>query len=326
VEQYGILGVMSSKFMKHALPADKAVPVLALSNIMNSARHKSVSNAASYQQDAATVLAIIEREQYPELQRVSYWESIFLDENGNGNHANGPSLHYQKKLSDLARFYMHDCMKLDSARTPVSNLMAFLCSARPAESKGDELKKLLEKYMPAGLLNDALELVSGSISDALGQYQNSTPAATAGTATPASTAPVSPSTSTASLSASTSTQGEPKKKKQRVRKGGDDDLDDRKEVALCGKNHKAKMTKIKALYDRVEAGDNKGKLTDIARQWYTKNVVKPMKCLTICHHGSIDQFVAVAVPAFFLLSKGNTTDRVFPTHDYRCMQCKDAAT
>jgi hypothetical protein len=142
----------------------------------------------------------------------------------------------------------------------------------------------------------------------------------------ASTAPVSPSTSTASLSDSTSTEGQPKKKKQRVRNGGDDDLDDRKEVALCGKDHKAKMTKIKALYDRVETGDNKGKLTDIARQWYTKNVVKPMKSLTVCHQGSIDQFVAVAVPAFFLLSKGNTTDRVFPTHDYRCMQCNDTTT
>jgi hypothetical protein len=323
-------GVMGAKFWRQAEPTDKNVPELALSNIMKAARHRTVANAGSYQQDAATVLAIIEREQHPEMQRVSRWESIYLNENGNANYVNAASLVFQKPLVELADYFFVECLHLKSANSDISTLMGLICSIRPIQSKEDQLMKLLEKYVPDALKNEAIELLAGSISEAFAFLQHGgaavgdedTAATTTGAARSASAAAVS--RSTASRPATSSTiEGQPKKKKQRVRKGGDDDLIEREEVAKCGKDHKAKMTKVKALYDRVEAGDNKSRLTEKARQWYTKNVVKPMKCLTICHEGSIDQFVAVAVPAFFLLqSKDKTTDRAFPTHEYRCVKCK----
>jgi hypothetical protein len=130
----------------------------------------------------------------------------------------------------------------------------------------------------------------------------------------------SPATAASLPAASTEA---PPKKKRRIRKGGDDDLDGRHEVAQCGKDHKAKISMIKAIYDRV--GEDRSALTEGARIWYTKNVVKPMRCLTRCHGGSVDQFVNVAIPIFFR-SKNVPAGRIFPSHSYECANCKDACS
>jgi hypothetical protein len=146
---------------------------------------------------------------------------------------------------------------------------------------------------------------------------------TAFTSIPAASAAADFAVSPATASLPAASTEAPPKKKRRIRKGGDDNLDGRHEVAQCGKDHKAKITMIKAIHDRV--GEDKSALTEGARIWYTKNVVKPMRCLTRCHGGSVDQFVNVAIPIFFR-SKNVPAGRIFPSHSYECANCKDACS
>jgi hypothetical protein len=325
-------GVMGEKFWMQSPLQDKFVPELQLSNILKSARHKSIQNAATYQQDAAAVLAMVEREQFCHDQRVSRWESIYVVDGGNAHIVVTPSRFYQKPLVEMATFYFDTCLHLTTSSMTVSTLMSLICSTVPAESKHEKLKTILAKFLPAKELYETLDLLSGAICEAIGSVQDVAAAATgsvvaassvvaapttADTLSPTTAVAVSPSTT--SLPAASTEQ--PPQKKRRIRKGGDDDLEGRDKVIGCGKDHKAKMTMIKALHDRV--GEDRSALTEKARVWYTKNVVKPMRCLAQCHGGSVDHFVEDAIPVFFR-SKQWRPDHNFPTHQYVCSKCNEA--
>jgi hypothetical protein len=69
------LGVMS-----HERVAGMAkLPDLQLGNILKSARHKTLGNAATYQKDCHTQLCMVLRERYAEIHAVGKWDCIFLE-------------------------------------------------------------------------------------------------------------------------------------------------------------------------------------------------------------------------------------------------------
>jgi hypothetical protein len=333
-------GVMGVQFWKHAHDNDKFIPELQMSNILRSARHRSIQNAKTYQQDAAGVLSMVEREQFCHDQRVSRWESIYIMDGGNAHIVSTPSRYFQKPLDEMATFYFDECLHIKTSSMTVSTLMALICSTVPAESKHEKLKTILAKFLPAAQLHETLDLLSGAICEAIGSVHNemntvaaattgggTVVAAATGSVVAAATgcvgAAVSPTTavavspSTASLPAASAAKP-PGNKRKRV--GGDDDLEERVEVAKCGKNHRLKMTKIKAIYDRVDR--NRSVLTEPARVWYTRNAVKPMRCLMTCHGGNFDKFVDDAIPTF-LKSQGWPADRNFSLPNYYCTKCKE---
>ncbi len=71
-----------------------------VSNIMKSARHKSVNNACTYQRDAATLYELNAEERFNEDNQVGTFKSIFLEVGQHGT-AITSSTPFQKPLREL---------------------------------------------------------------------------------------------------------------------------------------------------------------------------------------------------------------------------------
>jgi len=125
------------------------IPYLYMSNVMKSARHSTVSNASTYQRDASTLFELVQRERHNMDNKVGMFKSIFLEIGTHGS-AVTSSAPYQKPLPELARWWYSTCLGLRDR--PVGNnpveILLLACNVRPRCQGLDEIKVNLLNCIP----------------------------------------------------------------------------------------------------------------------------------------------------------------------------------
>jgi hypothetical protein len=97
-----------------------------VSNIMKSARHKSVNNACTYQRDAATLYELNAEEKFNEDNEVGTFKSIFLEVGQHGT-AITASTPFQKPLPELADWWYSTCLGM--GKRPITRPVELLVLA-----------------------------------------------------------------------------------------------------------------------------------------------------------------------------------------------------
>jgi hypothetical protein len=119
------------------------------SNIMKSARHKSVVNACTYSRDAATLFELHLLERCNDNNCVGTFKSIFLEVGQHGT-AITPSTPFQRPLPELAHWWYTTCLGLSGSvisSKPVEVLNLAL-QKKPKPCNMDAIQARLSKSIP----------------------------------------------------------------------------------------------------------------------------------------------------------------------------------
>jgi hypothetical protein len=115
-----------------------------VSNIMKSARHKSVNNACTYQRDAATLYELNAEERFNEDNQVGTFKSIFLEVGQHGT-AITSSTPFQQPLPELVDWWYSTCLGLgDRVITRPIEVLSLALRQRPKLRSMDALQERLK--------------------------------------------------------------------------------------------------------------------------------------------------------------------------------------
>lgn len=109
---WGVLKRINANSLEK-LEAFEALPDLLLSQVLGSARHKSITNANTYQMDSATLYAMVVRENNAEHHKISNWSPIFFNSFENASTIAQPSVRFQKPLHLLAVFFIEVIVQIE---------------------------------------------------------------------------------------------------------------------------------------------------------------------------------------------------------------------
>jgi hypothetical protein len=122
----------------------KSTADIQFSNILLSARHSSISNAAGYIRDSATTLALQSKESFSTQHTVGYWESIHIDNYMSGQSITSYSHMYQKDVHELAQYYITTKYKVPTDGTmSIKTVLNVVLAVRPTT---DLLSSLCKKF------------------------------------------------------------------------------------------------------------------------------------------------------------------------------------
>ena len=140
------------------LPMDKAC-------ILNSARHKDTRTVATYLGDSGTMKTLCSKIRADDIhQRVGEWQPIHIQTHDAFAALNAPSKQYIKSAVDLADWYVFGKLRVprDGAfgGMAIYHIHHLACEFTPDLSSEEALRKLLQDNLPAGLLQQVLNLIS----------------------------------------------------------------------------------------------------------------------------------------------------------------------
>lgn len=141
---WGVLKRINANTLER-LEAFQKLPDLLLSQILSSARHKSVTNASTYQMDSATLYAMVIRENNEEHHRISNWTSICFTSVDNARTITQPSAIYQQPLHLLSIFYMEIIvqLKVDTKKITIKEAIECARNHNTIIDKKSELNQVL---------------------------------------------------------------------------------------------------------------------------------------------------------------------------------------
>jgi hypothetical protein len=239
-----------------------------ISNVMKSARHKSVNNACTYQRDAATLYELNAEERFNEDNQVGTFKSIFLEVGQHGT-AITASTPLQKPLPELVDWWYSKCLGLgDRPITRPIEVLSLALRQKPQlysmAAINEKLKNSVidprERAEISGMIHEhnlhSVRQESRRMLESLERARD-----TSGTGTVLASM-VSP----------------PAKRQRSERTGlveleGQDQLKTLKGLAKL----EFLLSKEAQLFETT-SGD-KEKLTASSKRWYNRHVAKPLQCL-----------------------------------------------
>lgn len=265
---------------------------------MKGDRHKSITNAQTYAQDALGLLHNIELQERKVENRVGKWKSILIMSNHHHTTVNQESRFFQKDLATLADNWFENCLKtVVDDKVGISDIMSHICSLK---SNNEDPKApfllMIKRMFPNATSEQLQEIREGMLTmvEEEVKYHCHT---------------LSPGDKQKSEmdqeehSPMVRNNGERKRKRCEANTNS---LDGYKKVKTI-KNVVEKVQFMKELYDST-GGTTEG-LNNTARVLFQNNLVRTMRCLDSCHAADIESFCGS-------LSK-------FSPKTYKCVQCEE---
>jgi hypothetical protein len=246
--------------------ADFSMPQMQMCLVVKSARHKTVNNVSTYMKDASTLYELNHRERHSSDNEVGAFHSIFL-EIGNHGSAITSSTPYQKALPELAQWWYSSCLGLKDR--PVGNrpveILYLACNHRPQLHGMDLLQaRLTTNIHNANEVNEIMDIFRGTMAEhtreAVASIHLQLEEARAQSTQPSQEVLVSVTGKKKDYSGNVQFS---ETKLQKSIKGND-----RIEFLLAREREFQEKT-----------GGQKSKLTEAAKRWYNRHIVKCLVCL-----------------------------------------------
>jgi hypothetical protein len=149
----------------------KQLPSVQLNSILQSARHRSIANAATYQKDSSTQLAILTMQGGDtEDNAVSTWISIAFEATDTVRRLTLVSHIHQKELPDLSRHFVFNTLGIVlSDSTPLPLVLLAANRAQPTSASRVVLDSMLDSAVAPTLAGTIKDLFTKSVKEEVEQ-------------------------------------------------------------------------------------------------------------------------------------------------------------
>lgn len=275
---WGVLRMLGVKTHERVMNMAK-LPDLQLGNILKSARHKTLGNAATYQKDCHTQLCMVLRERYSEIHAVGSWDCCFIETLDTARTITLPSKPYQKPLPELAIFFVEKILDLKVERTtPVMYVIEVAKQQVAKLNPQNQLSALLDKSCSSTVKEEVTLLFESALKE---EVEAITEFLTKqyGTAVATTTMPV----------AGLVTPSPAKKRKTRGEGNTADIPSAVRDEILRETDRNAQVRRRYEIYS--EYSDCASSLNEGSRQWYMRHVRKVGLCVSTCFDHDVPRFV-----------------------------------
>lgn len=280
---------------KERRPGTK-IPDIEYANILLSARHSSISNAATYVKCGSTLYELVKEERNQSEQEVSPFRAIHLTVQGESSKDTAeaillPSAPYRQATVALQAdwFFKNDCVLPDGLAFDVYYQSS--CDAKTKRTASESLDEWAEGNLVDGRKREELKALVAAITreairDAFAGSMFAGPKAP-----PPSQDDHQVKEAARASDGERTSEGPPKKKAKR----GSEDLKALVDAARVLEKNKVKNDDLIKFYKEAEAqlSNSQTNLTDSARRWcrYRSKLLKGIqRCIQECHGGDKEAF------------------------------------
>ena len=161
---FALWGVLKDMGIDRKVVMNPVLPEVHIANILGSARHSTIVNAATYQKDSATLWAYVRRGNFSALQNVSHWENILIVSMESLRIIILPTSKWVRPLPELSQYFVEVMLGTKSHKTvSYKHVLQLSLSIVPKIEITSALQVLLSKCVSSDVSRQITEMFQRAV-------------------------------------------------------------------------------------------------------------------------------------------------------------------